>query len=175
MQREQRERQAEEARKKSIATIYKQLARVLHPDFEQDAARKEEKVVLMQELTAAYRNNDLHTLLRLEMEWIEREQGDVQRLTDEKLAIYNQVLREQAWELEREVSDLAFHPRYQTLAKLGDPWDLRVRGVGPAQAHELDCVIALMEEEVGKFNGGRSISEIRAAIRLYRVECQTAY
>src|SRR5688572_31116004 len=44
-------RAAEEFRKRSIATIYKQLARVLHPDLERDYERQQEKGQLMQELT----------------------------------------------------------------------------------------------------------------------------
>ena len=80
-------REAEEFRKRSIANIYKQLARVLHPDLERDPERLMKKVQLMQELTEAYRQNDLHTLLRLEMQWIENEGGDNQRLTEEKLGV----------------------------------------------------------------------------------------
>jgi hypothetical protein len=63
LQREERMRLAEEARSKTIASIYKQLAKVLHPDLEQDEEQRQRKVSLMQELTAAYRDNDLHTLL----------------------------------------------------------------------------------------------------------------
>ena len=44
-------RAADELRKRSIAIIYKQLARVLHPDFERDSERQKKKVQLMQELT----------------------------------------------------------------------------------------------------------------------------
>src|SRR5205823_6427352 len=86
MEKEALRRNAEEVRKKSISTIYKQLARILHPDLEPDAALRERKVVLMQQLTAAYRDNDLHTLLRMELEWIQKEQGDVAHLTDAKLS-----------------------------------------------------------------------------------------
>src|SRR5262249_35645281 len=85
LEKEERLRQAEEIRKKSIATIYRELAKVLHPDLEQDPARRQQKDVLMQELTVAYRNNDLHTLLRLELKWIQCETGNLDRLTDEKL------------------------------------------------------------------------------------------
>ena len=60
MEKEERTRQAEQLRNKSITSIYKQLAKVLHPDLEPDAERKQAKGTLMQELTAAYRNNDLH-------------------------------------------------------------------------------------------------------------------
>src|SRR6185436_8205456 len=83
-------RAAEEQRKRSIANIYKQLARVLHPDFERDSERQKQKVQLMKELTAAFSENDLNTLLRLEMEWIENEGGDLERLTEEKLGVYNE-------------------------------------------------------------------------------------
>ena len=106
LEKEERTRQAEQLRNKGIASVYKQLAKVLHPDLEPDAGRKQAKGTLMQELTAAYRNNDLHTMLRLELEWIHRDEGDVERLTEEKLSIYNQVLREQVFELERELAEL---------------------------------------------------------------------
>src|SRR5262249_32289123 len=71
-------RAAEAARARTVAIIYKQLARVLHPDLEGDGGRRKEKLQLMQELTEAYRQRDLHTLLRLEMQWIENEGGDLE-------------------------------------------------------------------------------------------------
>ena len=43
MQKEEQLRQAEELRKKTVASLYKQLARVLHPDLELDPALKEQK------------------------------------------------------------------------------------------------------------------------------------
>src|SRR5439155_24603602 len=93
-------RAMEEARKRNIASIYKQLARVLHPDLERDNERQKEKVQLMQELTEAYRQKDLHTLLRLEMQWIENEGGHLDRLTEEKLSVYVEVLQGQVQGLE---------------------------------------------------------------------------
>ena len=105
MQKEEQLRQAEELRKKTVASLYKQLARVLHPDLELDPALREQKQALMQELTVAYRNNDMHTLLRLELEWIAREEGNLERLSDEKLAIYNQTLKEQVVDLQRKLTN----------------------------------------------------------------------
>lgn len=58
----------------------------------------------MQELTVAYRQNDLHTLLRLEMQWIENEGGDIDRLTEEELGVYNEVLQGQVQGLEQRLS-----------------------------------------------------------------------
>ena len=126
MQKEEQIRQAEELRKKTVANLYKQLARVLHPDLELDPALKEQKQALMQELTVAYRNNDMHTLLRLELEWIAREEGNLERLTDDKLAIYNQTLKEQVADLQRELYELPCHPRYQPIAEFDGPFGVSI-------------------------------------------------
>jgi hypothetical protein len=157
---------AEEVRKKSIANIYKQLARVFHPDLEQDGERQKEKVQLMQELTEAYRQNDLHTLLRLEVEWIENEGGDIERLTEEKLNVYNEVLAGQVEGLERRLQGLVFHPRYRPVVVLAFG---RTKAIdGPEKAREVDGHIAALERCVGLMTTAKTAEEIRAAIALIR-------
>lgn len=168
LEKEERMRQAEEVRKKSIASIYKQLAKALHPDLEPDDERRRRKVVLMQELTAAYRNNDLHTLLRLELEWIHREERDLDRLTNEKLSIYNQVLREQVQELEQELAGLPCHPRYHPLAVPDGPFEVRLRTNGPAEAYQLDRTIASLEASVSRMRNGEALQEVRGVVHAYR-------
>jgi hypothetical protein len=168
LEKQERLQQAEELRNKSIASMYKQLAKVLHPDLEPDAARKREKGILMQELTAAYRNNDLHTLLRLELEWVHREEGDVLRLTEEKLSIYNQVLKEQVFELERELAELPYHPRYQPVVILDGPFEIRTRREDPAEMRWLDRTIADMEAGIARLRSGDPLDEVRNVIREYR-------
>ena len=170
MEKEERQRQAEELRKKTIATVYKQLAKVLHPDLELDAMRRGQKEVLMQELTVAYRNNDMHTLLRLEMEWIQREEGDIERLTDEKLAIYNQTLKEQVQDLERELHELPYHPRYQPIAVIDGPFGATIRTNGPAEARALDEVNASMEASIHDLQSKDGLETLKAILRSYREE-----
>jgi len=159
--------QAEQVRKKSIATIYKQLARVLHPDLEMDPQRRDEKVALMQQLTAAYKKNDLHTLLRMELEWIHGEQRDLERLTQEKLAIYNQVLKEQIRDLEFQIHDLRYHPRYEPLM---DPMDVfgGAQTDGPARAQSMDRTIADMERSLQRLKSPEALKEVRTVLRDYR-------
>jgi transposase len=166
LEKEERMRHAEEMRNKSIATIYKQLAKVLHPDLEPDATQKERKCALMQELTVAYHNNDLHTLLRLEIEWIQREQSGVDRLTGEKLGIYNQILKEQAEELEQELAALPYHPRYQPLLTPDGTFLFRWRTDGPAEADNLDKAIAGMEASLARMRSN-PLKEIHAIIRAH--------
>ena len=160
-------RQAEEVRKKSIASIYKQLAKALHPDLEQDETVRHRKVALMQELTTAYHANDLHTLLRLELQWIEREEGNLERLTEEKLAIYNQVLKEQIFELKQQIAELPMHPRYQPIVEMDGPFEIRVRTNGAAEARRLDSIIPAMEASLARMQSGGAYHEVRAAIREY--------
>ena len=170
MEKEERQRLAEELRKKTVASIYKQLARVLHPDLELDPTRKAQKEVLMQELTVAYRNNDMHTLLRLEMEWIQREEGNLERLTDEKLAIYNQTLKEQVQNLEQELHELPCHPRYQPITVPDGLFGVTIRANGPAEARELDEVNASMEASTRDLQSGSGLETLKAILQSYREE-----
>ncbi len=175
LEKEERTRQAEQLRNKSIASVYKQLAKVLHPDLEPDAERKQAKGTLMQELTAAYRNNDLHTLLRLELEWIQRQEGDAERLTEEKLSIYNQVLKEQVSELERELAELPYHPRYQPIVVPAGPFGIRLRTEDPAEMRWLDETIASMEASITRIRNGEPLDEVRDVIKAYRASSRAHY
>lgn len=117
LEKEEKEKLMEQARTKNISSIFRQLAKAFHPDLEQDEQLKLEKEHLMKELTVAYDNNDLHTLLKLEISWIQKEENNPDKLSDEKLHIYNEVLREQVRELEDEINLLLQNPRYQPLQK----------------------------------------------------------
>jgi hypothetical protein len=124
----QRQRAVEDAKQRSISVIYKQLARLLHPDLEQDPALRIQKETLMKRVTGAYQAGDLHTLLSLELEWLQGEGQDVGRLTNEKLAVYNEVLRDQIAELEVERTMLLGHPRYHVMHKyFAGPKDVKLK------------------------------------------------
>lgn len=167
-QREERARQVEQARKRSIASIYKQLARVLHPDLEPDPERRERKLAFMQELTAAYRSNDLHTLLRLELTWIEREERNLDRLTEEKLTLYNQVLRDQVAELKDEIENVKYDPRYEAIVVPDGPFGMHVMHDGRAQAWQMDRAMPAMEASIERLRGKSALKEVLAAIRSFR-------
>jgi hypothetical protein len=166
-------RAEEELRKRSIATIYKQLARVLHPDLERDSERQKQKVELMQELTVAFRQNDLHTLLRLEMEWIEKEGGNIERLTEEKLGVYNDFLARQVEGLEHRLHELVFHPRYRPILV----WEHRLARTmdGPKKARELDDSIGALEDAVRLMATAKTAEDVRTAIGPLRPATQHPY
>ena len=117
LEKEAKNKELEEARNKNIKSIYKQLVRALHPDLEQDELVKAKKEILMQRLTVAYQNNDLHEMLSLEMEFINKEENNIDQLSTDKLAIYNQVLKEQIHELTLQKVMLMQHPKLLPLMK----------------------------------------------------------
>jgi hypothetical protein len=106
-----------EMKQKNISTIYKQLAKLFHPDLEQDEQRKAEKSLLMQELTLAYEAKNLHALLRLELKWIHKENDHLESLTEEKLSIYMEILKEQVQELQDQKESIIQQPQYAVLAQ----------------------------------------------------------
>lgn len=157
-------RQAEEARKHTIGAIYKQLAKALHPDLETDPAKREQKHHLMQELTAAYREGDLHTLLRLELAWIHREEGDLDRLTDDKLKVYIQLLHAQADELHREINSTAYSPRFAAVSRFASPFTGEPANVGSILAG-LQPYTETLEHLQTALQGPGARTELRELIR----------
>lgn len=152
--------QREDARKRTVVSIYKQLAKVLHPDLEQDAALRERKHALMQELTKAYREGDLHTLLRLELDWITREEGNLEQLGEEKLGIYSELLEEQVEELQAEIRDVPLAPRFAAVARYMRPF-----GQGPQDVESILLSIRRLSEALKRFRDEISGAGARAALR----------
>lgn len=118
IQKEIKAQELEQLQHKGLGTIYKQLAKALHPDLEQDPMVKAEKEQLMKRLTTAYENEDLHTLLSIEMEWLNRTESDERegrQQTDEQLKIFNSLLKDQVEELEFELEMTSKNPRFYCL------------------------------------------------------------
>ena len=114
---EKLQKESAEMKQKNISTIYKQLAKLFHPDLEQDEERKAGKEILMRELIAAYESKNLHTLLMLELKWIHNENDHLETLSEEKLSIYLEILREQAGSLQNDMYNICRQSRYVILTQ----------------------------------------------------------
>ena len=77
----------EEARKRDFKSLYKQLAKALHPDLEANPQLKQHKESWMKRLTAAYAAVDLRELLQIEMEWLGEEASNLATAGEEKLKV----------------------------------------------------------------------------------------
>lgn len=100
---------------KSLHSIYKRLARVLHPDLEQDIEKRILKEELMKQLTVAYKKEDLYALLKIETEWMNHSVDKMHSHDDNEIKIYNAILKDQIKELEMTNNMLLMHPRYMSI------------------------------------------------------------
>jgi hypothetical protein len=91
---------------KALQDVYRELARALHPDREQDPAERARKTAVMQEVNVAYEAKDLLRLLelQLEIERVEPERADA--IAEERLQHYIRILDEQARQLAVELDEL---------------------------------------------------------------------
>ena len=172
LEREEKAKQAEEARTKNISSIYKQLAKIFHPDLEHNEELKLQKEELMKQLTNAYENNDLHTLLKLELVWIQNEENNPGKLTDEELAIYNRALKEQILELEDEIHAVVTHPRYQPLKEFAKhPSLLKYLNIGNIKK-QIESMGAIMTSNLAKLKGNekQAVSTVKKIIHDFEVE-----
>lgn len=112
MEREEREKAAREMEMKSLRSLYLSLAKVLHPDAERDESAKAEKEAVMKRVTAAYEAQDLHSLLKIEMEWIADESSHLGTVSEKTLKNYLVTLESQARDLQDELGALRFSDRY---------------------------------------------------------------
>jgi hypothetical protein len=103
---EQKKAKLDEVKTKSFSSLYKELAKMLHPDGEANEHMREKKTEWMKKLTVAYKSKDIKTLLLLELEWLRTEKNEAQRLTEEKLEYMNEMLSEQVKEAERQTESL---------------------------------------------------------------------
>jgi hypothetical protein len=85
-----------------LKEIFRKLASALHPDREQDPSERVRKTQLMQEINRAYKNNELLTLIQLQLEIDQIDPTDLQDLAVEKIKSYNRLLAGQLKKVKEE-------------------------------------------------------------------------
>lgn len=95
---------------KSIRGIYLELVKELHPDKEADETQRLLKEERMKQLTKAYQEKDLASLLRMQVNWLEESAKEPIDQTDDMLKQYNKVLQAQVNRLEQEYDLLCNAP-----------------------------------------------------------------
>ncbi len=130
LEKERLQRELKEAKTRDIKSLYKQLAKALHPDLEPDPTLRAHKEIWMKRLTAAYSGGDLRDMLEIEMEWLGEESGNLAQASDSKLRAYSMVLKEQIATFGRQIAELASEPQYSPLTRFVN------RFTGRLGAHE---------------------------------------
>ncbi|MBI5273845.1 MAG: hypothetical protein HY860_02190 [Chlamydiales bacterium] len=142
--------------KQGLSTIYKQLAKAFHPDLEMNSEQKIEKEKLMKKLTSAYKEKDLHTLLSLEMNWMNQSGKQASAPTEDQLKVYNAVFREQIKGLQEQIQcvllPLQYFPLQRYLPGIADIFALQAihREIKDDQKYFQDILVKLQTKEAEK-------------------------
>ena len=126
IERERKQRAVEEAKQRDLKTIYKQLAKVLHPDLETNPDLRANKEEWMKRLTSAHAAGDLRELLRIELEWLGEEASNLAAAGDEKLKVYSLILKEQIDDVKSRTFTLIDEPQYSSLQRIMDDFSRHI-------------------------------------------------
>ena len=126
IERERKQRAVEEAKQRDLKTIYKQLAKVLHPDLETNPDLRANKEEWMKRLTSAHAAGDLRELLRIELEWLGEESSNLAAAGDEKLKVYSLILKEQIDDVKSRTFTLIDEPQYSSLQRIMDDFSRHI-------------------------------------------------
>jgi hypothetical protein len=164
--REEKLREEENRLNLSLREIYRKLCSALHPDRELDPAERERKTALMQRVNQAYDKKNLLQLLELQLEIEHLDQTSLNSFSEERLAHYNKLLKEQLTELEEQV-------RYVD-------YDFRMRfGIDPYASLKPDTLMRLLEKDIvlvrqqlrdieSDLNAARSIATLKTLLKEMR-------
>jgi len=133
-----------------LKEVFRRLVSAVHPDREQNPKERARKTQLMQEVNRAYANNELLTMLLLQLEIEQIDQTDLQELAAEKLNAFNKLLVDQL-KCEREATQQELDrfcaennlPRINTLVMKSDDVKAVIKHIEYAIEDE---VVILLDE-----------------------------
>lgn len=102
----QKREQAQKMTEQSLKTVYLKIASIIHPDREQDESKKLQKTEMLQYANAAYEQQDLFYLLKLQIQ-IEQNRGTTKKgLTADQIKFYKLALDSQSLQLDSQIDDI---------------------------------------------------------------------
>lgn len=104
---------------KASRRVYTELAKQLHPDKEQDETKRAWKEEAMKRVTHAYHHDDFFELLRLQMEFMQEQGQPLDKLADEQLEYYVQILTDQLDAVKAELQEFLNGPNAGFYTRFG--------------------------------------------------------
>jgi hypothetical protein len=95
---------------KTLKELYTQLVKEFHPDKELDIEKKAINTEIMKQITAAYESKDFFALLKLQLEYEQRDAKSFDDLPEEKLKHFIKILDDQIKDLKDELEMLKNPP-----------------------------------------------------------------
>ena len=146
-QQEKRE-QAQKMAEQSLKTVYLKIAAVIHPDREQDEEKKLEKTEMLQHANAAYEQQDLFYLLKMQIQ-IEQNRGAMQKgLTAEQIKFYKLALDAQSQQLDSQIDEIIASLNWTKKAKIAAQKSKVVKIQIPDLYKQIDADTADLKQQV---------------------------
>ena len=114
---------AEKEMSKTTKQIYMDLVKNFHPDQEQDEKEILRKTAIMQEVVAAYQEDNFIKLLELQMTLLENRENSFSKLDDKQLKHFTKVLQDQLRTLREEYQHVSPNPSNNPYHQLFDAQD----------------------------------------------------
>ena len=165
--RAKREQAAKEVNQ-SLRDVFRKLVSALHPDREPDSTERVRKNQLMQRVNQAYEANDLLTLLGLQLEIEQIDATHLSSTSAERLAHYNQILREQLTRLEAELESIV--EPYRELMGLWSGRALTVAEVDRTLTMDITQLREALRQLTQDLVAFRNPVQLRARLRQYDLE-----
>lgn len=132
--------QAQKMADQSLKTVYLKIASIIHPDREQDEQLKVEKTEMLQQVNAAYAQQDLFYLLKLQIQ-VEQNRGVAQKsLSNEQVKFYKLALDAQKQQLDGQIDDIIDSLNWTKQVKLkGQKFSNTIQIADLHKKLEVDC------------------------------------
>jgi hypothetical protein len=150
---------------RAVRDIYRKLASELHPDREQDPQRRVQLTELMQQANRAYEDDDLLTLLKLQMQVEQIDPQALSQIAQARLDSYNHVLREQSDRLKRELLDLKVP--FASAIGLHKLTPQAVQKAIDADEQELRNTLQQLDDDLATFE---DVRQLKKWLKDYRIE-----
>lgn len=148
------EKQAEG--KIEIKTLFRQLAKAFHPDKEPLEHLKEERTTLMKKITAAYEDQDLYSLLKLEKEHL-----GPREFSEDKIELYIKHINDRLKRLKE------FEGRLKKHGPLSSIYSFIYSRKATIQEYNIRTELSKIEEEVEKEKELQNILWDKGSLRQY--------
>lgn len=159
--------QAAQGASRSVREVYRKLASELHPDRERDPQQHKRKTALMQSANRAYAARDLFGLLELHLSIARIGPEALAGMAQERLAHYNQALREQSQRLQEDLSEVT-RPFVAAMGVSPGRHELTpemVRRALDNDVRELRSIVKSLEADLAAF---QDIRQLKASLKHYR-------
>lgn len=142
----------DELKNKNLRSVYLSLAKIIHPDSETDLELKLEKEEVMKQVTKAYEDKDIITMLVIETQWLKNTEVRLANIKEDVAIIYIQLLKEQAKKLRQQKAELRYHSRFEHVSSyLGDKLDCGIlRLIAQKESLAKECRNTKKEIEIIK-------------------------